>query len=62
MAVFVAIASRATMAILAILTILAIMAWLNMATNMAIIGVYGKSRKNVDHLRKQNWKNCIKLE
>ena len=59
MAVFVAIASRATMAILAILTILAIMAHLDMAKNIANIGVYGKNRRNVDHPRKQYWKKCI---
>ena len=59
MAIFVAILSQAKMAIMAILTILAIMVRLNMATNMAIIGVYGKNRKNVDQPRKRNWKKCI---
>ena len=36
-------------AIMIILTILAIMARLDMATDMVIIGVYAKSRENVDH-------------
>ena len=58
MAVFVAIANRATMANLAILTILAIMACLDMAKNITNIGVYGKNRRNVDHPRKRNWKNA----
>ena len=54
MGIFVAISSRAIMAIMAILTFLAIMAQLDMATNMPIIGVYGKKREIVDRLRKQN--------
>ena len=58
MGIFVAISSRAIMAIMAILTFLAIMAQLDMATNMPIIGVYGKNRKNVDHPQKRNWKKC----
>ena len=39
---------------------MAIRAQLDMATNMPIIGVYGKNRKNVDHPRKRNWKKCIR--
>ena len=59
MGIFVAISSRAIMAIMAILTFLAIMAQLDMATNMPIIGVYGKNSKNVDHPRQRNWKSSI---
>ena len=40
---------HAIVAIMAILTILAIMAGQDMAMDMVIIGVYAKSRKNVDH-------------
>ena len=40
---------HAIVAIMAILTILAIMARLDMAMDMVVIGVYAKSRKNVDH-------------
>ena len=40
---------HAIVAIMAILTILAIIARLDMATDMVVIGVYAKSRKNVDH-------------
>ena len=61
MGIFVAISSRAIMAIMAILSFLAIMAQLDMATNMPIIGVYGKNRKNVDHPRKQKTSSGKKL-
>ena len=37
---------------------MAVMEWYNMATNMAVIGVYGKSWKNADYPWKRNWKNC----
>ena len=40
---------HAIVAIMAILTILAIMARLDMAPDMVVMGVYAKSRKNVDH-------------
>ena len=40
---------HAIVAIMAIVTILAIMARLDMATDMVDIGIYVKSRKNVDH-------------
>ena len=60
MGLFVAISSQAIMAIMTILTFFAIMAQLDMATDMPIIGVYGKNRKNVDHLRKRNWKKCTR--
>ena len=49
MAIFVAILRRAIIAKMVKMAIMAIMARLNMATNMAIIGVYGKKRKNVDN-------------
>ena len=29
--------------------LMAVMEWYNMATNMVVIGVYGKSGKNADH-------------
>ena len=32
---------------------MAILEWLNMATIMVVIGFYGKSRKNIDHLRRR---------
>ena len=44
------------------MAIMAIMAWLYMAMNMANIGVYSKSRKNVDQQKKQNWKICSVLK
>ena len=31
------------------MALMAVMEWYDMATNMAIIGVYGKIRKNADH-------------
>ena len=40
---------HAIVAILAILTIMAIMARLEMATDMVVISVYAKIRKNADH-------------
>ena len=49
MTIPVTIVGHAIVAIMAILTILAIMARLDMATDMVVIGVYAKSRKNVDH-------------
>ena len=41
-------------AIMAKMVIMAVMEWYNMATNMVVIGVYGKSGKNADHPRKRN--------
>ena len=32
------------------MAIMAIMLWYNMATNMAVVGIYEKIRKNADHL------------
>ena len=32
---------------------MAILEWLNMAANIIVIGFYGKSKKNVDHLQKR---------
>ena len=49
MTIPVTIRGHAIVAIMAILTILAIMARLDMATDMVVIGVYAKSKKNVDH-------------
>ena len=49
MAIPVTTLDNAIVAIMAILTILASMARLDMATDMLVIGVYAKSRKNVDH-------------
>ena len=54
MDIFVAIYSWAILAKKVKMAIMAIMARLDMATNMPIIGVFGKNRKNVDHLRKRN--------
>ena len=31
------------------MVIMAVMEWYNMATNMVVIGVYEKNRKNADH-------------
>ena len=31
------------------MALMAVMEWYNIATNMAVIGVYGKSGKNADH-------------
>ena len=45
-----AISGHAVVAILGILLKLAIMAWLNMAIHMVNMGVYAKSRLNVDSL------------
>ena len=42
---------HAIVAIMAILIILAIMARVDIARDMVVIGVYAKSRKNVDHPR-----------
>ena len=36
-------------AIMAKMVIMAVMEWYNMATNMAVIDVYGKIRQNTDH-------------
>ena len=41
--------SQAMMAKMLKMALMAVMEWYNMATNMAVIGVYGKSRKNADH-------------
>ena len=49
MAIPVTTLDNAIVAIMAILTILFSMARLDMATDMLVIGVYAKSRKNVDH-------------
>ena len=49
MTIPVTILGHAIVAIMAILTLLAIMARLDMATDMFVIGVFAKSRENVDH-------------
>ena len=49
MTIFRTILSQAIMAKMVKMVIMAVMEWYNMATNMAVIGVYGKSRKNADH-------------
>ena len=46
MAIFRPISSQAIMAKMVKMAIMAVMEWHNMATNMAVIGVYGKSRIN----------------
>ena len=50
MTIFGTISLQAIMAKMIKMAIMAIMEWYDMATNMAITGVYGKSRKNADHL------------
>ena len=59
MTIPVTIVGHAIVAIMAILTVLAIMARLDMAMDMVVIGVYAKSKKNVDQPWKRNWKKCI---
>ena len=52
MAIFGTILSQAIMAKMfemAEMAKMAVMEWYNMATNMVVIGVYGKSGKNADH-------------
>ena len=49
MTIFRTILSQAMMAKMVKMAVMAVMYWYNMATNMAVIGVYGKSRKNADH-------------
>ena len=46
--VFRAMLSQAIIAKMIKMAIMAVMEWHNMATNMAVIGVYGKSRINAD--------------
>ena len=48
MTIFRAILSHATIAKMVKMAIMTVMEWHNMATNMAVIGVYGKSRINTD--------------
>ena len=48
MTIFRAILSQAIIAKMVKMAIMAVMEWHNMATNMAVIGVYGKSRINAD--------------
>ena len=48
MTIFRSILSQVIMAKMVKMVIMAVMEWLNMATNMAVIGVYGKSRINAD--------------
>ena len=48
MTIFRIILSQAIMAKMVKMVIMAVMEWYNMATNMAIIGVYGKIRQNAD--------------
>ena len=45
-----AILSEAIAAKMVKMAIMAIMGWYNMATNMAVIGVFGKMRKNANHI------------
>ena len=49
MAIFGTILSQAIMAKMFEMAKMAVMEWHNMATNMAVIGVYGKSWKNADY-------------
>ena len=49
MAIFGTILSQAIMAKMFKMALMAFMKWYNMATNMVVIGVYGKSGKNADH-------------
>ena len=49
MTIFGAILSQAIMVKMVKMALMAVMEWYDMATNMAIIGVYGKSRKKADH-------------
>ena len=44
-----AILSQAIMAKMVQMAIMVVMEWYNMVTNMVIIGVYGKIRKNVGY-------------
>ena len=54
MTIFRAILSQAIIAKMIKMAIMAVMEWYNMATNMAVIGVYGKSRINADSPWKGN--------
>ena len=58
MAIFGTILSQAIMAKMFKMAQMAVMEWYNMAKNMVVIGVYGKSGENADHPWKRNWKNC----
>ena len=49
MAIFGTILSQAIIAKMVKMAIMAVMEWHNMATNMVVIGVYGKSWKNADY-------------
>ena len=49
MAIFGTILSQAIMAKMFKMAQMAVMEWYNMATNMVVIGVYGKSGENADH-------------
>ena len=59
MTIFMAILCREIMANINKMAIMAILVWVDMAINMANIGVYAKSWQNVDSLRKQIGKICI---
>ena len=49
MAIFETIKSQAIMAKIVKKALMAVMEWYDMATKMAVLGVYGKSRKKADH-------------